>query len=52
MINIPNFVPFRLDRCEADPVLIANGKIPRRGGGVKWAPYVKVYKNGTAITEH
>ena len=58
MINIPNFVPYRLDRCEADPLLINNGMIPRRGGGViiyvknKWAPFVNIYKNGTTITEN
>ena len=48
MITIPNYVSYRLDRCEADPRLIREGKIPNRGGGViiyarkKCAPFLRI----------
>ena len=56
MIEIPEFVPFRLDRCNADPILLNEGLVPGRGGGViiyvknKWAKFLKIYKMGTKIT--
>ena len=58
MISIPNYVPFRLDRCSTDHNLLKEGKIQRRGGGViiyvksKWVPYVQIFGDGTVITEN
>ena len=34
MISIPNYVSFRLARCKADSILINEGKVPNRVGGV------------------
>ena len=57
MINISGFQVYRLDRCKADPMLIRNGDIPKRGGGViiyakcALAKYITLYTPGTIITK-
>ena len=57
MINIEGFTAYRCDRCEADPFLLINREIPRRGGGViiyaknKWTKYLRVYDQGTRVTK-
>ena len=56
MINILGFQAYRLDRCSADPILLQNGDVPKRGGGVivyikcKWAKYVRKFEFGTVVT--
>ena len=57
ILNIENFKLFRNDRCNADPALIANNKVPTRGGGVliyvnsKWSTHANIYNPGTCINE-
>ena len=56
MINISGYQIFRLDRCNADPMFIQNGEVPKRGGGVivyvksKWAKFIRIFNPGTVIT--
>ena len=47
---------YRNDRCNADPKLVSNGVVPRRGGGVLiyvkqcWVPYISICVEGTIIS--
>ena len=58
MLYVPGMKLYRNDRCNADPALIADLKVPKRGGGVciyakdKWVPYIQVIPVGTKITEN
>ena len=55
IVDIQNFKLFRNDRCNADPELILNNKVPTRGGGVliyvnkKWSSFTSVCAQGTCI---
>ena len=57
MINIAGFRAYRFDWCNANPDLIRNGDVPKRGGGVivyvkcALAKYIKVYDPGTIISK-